>query len=168
MLEFRCPYKLHKKEFSETIQFSTGILLFKNCSSVENIFSRSRTFSWNFIQQFERNFDEPVHPFSRSDQPTINFLLNDKRLVEIDTLKEFAINNPNIDQQFLISHFPGIVGNTDKPSKVFAFLMADCRRNEFSDVIDQLQNSPLFDKLLNPSIGVRIVRKCLSIVRRFL
>ena len=142
-------YKLYKRDYEKMKHFSTGVLLFKRCKSVENIFSRSQSFSRKFIQEYERNFDDRLAPFSRSDQPTINFLLNNKFLVDVKSLKEFVKNNPKNNQQFLISHFPGGVGNKNKPSKVLNFLERD--QKKFSDIIYQLRNSLLYDEVIGQS-----------------
>ena len=142
-------YKLHKKDYLKMKKFSTGVLLFKNCYSVENIFSRSQSFSRKFIQQYERSFGKKVIQFSRSDQPTINFLLNEQSLVDVKSLSKFVKNNPKQNQQFLISHFPGGVGNENKASKVLNFLERDPKG--FSDIIYQLRNSPIFEKVIGQS-----------------
>ncbi len=142
-------YKLYKKDYEKMKHFSTGVLLFKKCKSVENIFSISQSFSRKFIQQYRRNFDDRLAPFSTCDQPTINFLLNKKSLVDVKSLKEFVKNNPKNNQQFLISHFPGGVGNKNKASKVFNFLERD--RKRFSDIIYQLRNSQVFEEVIGQS-----------------
>ena len=142
-------YKLYKKDYLKMKKFSTGVLLFKNCNSVENIFLRSQSFSRKFIQQYERNFGENVDEFSRCDQPTINFLLNKESLVDVKSLSKFVKNNPKQNQQFLISHFPGGIGNKNKALKVLNFLERDPKG--FSNIIYQLRNSPLFEKVIGQS-----------------
>ncbi len=133
-------YNFYGKRFENSSSFSTGVLGFRNCSTVENIFSNAQKFSRKFIQKFERKPNEVLIPFTRSDQPSLNFLLNQKEsMVNTKCLEDIVINNPK-KEKFLISHFPGGVGRADKPFKIFRFLTREDNEFIFSDIIQKLKN----------------------------
>ena len=136
-------YKLFDIDYSKMLHFSTGIILFDNCRYVRRVFKKSRDFCQKFIQEYEKQYNQPAEKFSRSDQPTLNFLLNKKSKVDIKTLRNYAKNNPSSNDRYLISHFPGGVGNSNKVAKVMNFLQRETNRQEFSEVIEFLNNSPI-------------------------
>ena len=126
--------------YENSKSFTTGVLGFKNCSTVENIFSYAQKFSKQFIQKAERNFNEVLDPFTRCDQPSLNFLLNQQdSMVDNKCLGNIMINNPKTEK-FLISHFPGGIGNMNKSHKVYRFLTREDNENTFSDVLKKLRN----------------------------
>ena len=136
-------YELFDIDYSKMLGFTTGIILFCNCRYVRRIFKMSRNFCQIFIQKYEKKYNKPVHFFSRCDQPTLNFLLNKKNKFDSKALRNYVINNPRHDDQYLISHFPGGVGNPNKPAKVMNFLQRESNSREFSEVIEFMKNSPI-------------------------
>lgn len=142
-------FKFYGKAYDveKKMTFTTGILGFKNCSSVKNVFSKAQNFSRNFIQHFKRNHpDRKLHSFYRCDQPSINYLLNCKSLVNVGLLNHVVINNPKGIPH--IAHFPGDPGNKNKSTKVYNFLCKDDNIDQFGDITQILRNSAIFKKAL--------------------
>ena len=100
--------------------FSTGVLLFKNCEAVANMFSSCVKFSRKFLHDFYERHSENPDSFNMCDQPTINFLSIKNRLVNTSLMPDYASNHPA--EMPLIAHFPGGLGNPMKVKNMNAYI----------------------------------------------
>jgi len=133
-------YDVEKK-----MTFTTGILGFKNCASVKNVFSKAQNFSRSFVQHFKRKRpNSKLHLFSRCDQPTINYLLNCKSLINVGLLDDIITNDPKDIPH--VAHFPGGLGNKNKSTKVYNFLSKDGNSDQFGYIAQILRDSAIFQK----------------------
>ena len=104
----------------QTSTFTTGVLLFRNCEAVANMFSVCVKISRKFISDFYEMHSEYPDFFNLCDQPTINFLSIKNRLVNTSLMPAYACNHPA--DMPLIAHFPGGLGSPHKVQNMNAYI----------------------------------------------
>lgn len=131
--------------------FSSGILLFNNCSTMRGLFQM-------ILNHIKSHIDNGLYIPICLDQPFIVFHAIRNSLYNNTALEKIMINNPKTFQYELISHFPGDPGNYNRKINIMRNYMNDVmmiRRNDIEKVtIDDYkriihENRQLFDKLMD-------------------
>lgn len=110
-------FELRKSTINpKTPGFNSGVLLFKNCKIIKQLFSDILT----DIKDYEKNNKQ----FGGCiDQPFFNYHTITKKLNNDKILEKFSINNPYAKTNHLICHFAGNYGNEiDKYTHMHKFL----------------------------------------------
>lgn len=89
-----------------TTAFSSGVMLFKNSPQMKELFGKINDHIWNILQTDQRQI-------LFYDQPFITYNCISRKQYDNKLMLKYAENNPSkIDEEKIIYHFPGTVGET--------------------------------------------------------
>lgn len=114
------------EEYYDKTAFSTGIMLFKNCDKVSNLFS--------IIKKHIK--DNPMF-FCTYDQPYIVFNAFTHKMYNNKVLKLYVVNEDfNVNSDKIIHHFPGVPGfYQHKIKKMEIFLNnLNCKKKMINEI----------------------------------
>lgn len=123
------------KDFPETSTFTSGVLLFKNCEKIKQLFIDIL----NHIHEYLKTHSEGPGCL---DQPFIIYHALTKKMYNNELLEGLVINNPKEIKNEIVYHFPSLVGVYE--TKIHYM------NDFFKKITDNVKKSIIeFDKLNN-------------------
>lgn len=112
-------------DYVDKTAFTSGILLFKNCNKIKDLFN-----------QINEHMNTCSFFFDCYDQPYIVYNAFKNNMYNNKILKSFAINNDSdINSNKVIHHFPGYPGIYEKKIKSMNCFLNDLNKNNFKNGI---------------------------------